>query len=103
MLNNFTGLTYIFQDLNFILLCCQATDSDLGDNGTVEYSERQINPEFDIDVDTGLIYTTDEFTTDLVTQRGGQYQYEITARDKGTPPKSKETSVKVCHFSFLYF
>ena len=72
----------------------QASDGDLGENGTVEYivDSGQSVP-FHVMLVSGIIYTTEEFV--LTPLNLLQYQFTITARDRGVPPLSTSTRVIV--------
>jgi len=78
-------------------IAIQATDSDLGDNGTIEYRLIELNgAPFNIipnpvpDSDDWLLITTGG----LDSETQDRYQFRVEAYDRGTPPRS-ETKIVV--------
>lgn len=80
----------------------QADDADLLNNGTVEYviNESDRDEPFSLDLMTGLLTATDEFSQAFLAGQFGiedvwQFRFDIKARDKGKPPRSTGTNVIV--------
>ena len=70
----------------------QATDPDLGDNGTVRYFiDSGVRVPFAMTLDSGLLYTTEEFSTEFSTTTQLQYRFGINARDMGALPLTTST------------
>lgn len=75
-------------------LVSQATDADLGNNGTVDYvlDPSTTGVPFRIELTTGVLYNTEEFSLNLNTPR--TFEFKIIARDRGEPVL--QTSSDVC-------
>lgn len=70
---------HAFTDCDIYL---QATDKDLAENGTVEYVLVG-KDKFEIDLNDGKVYTTEDFTLNMNAARS--YELSLEARDRGTP------------------
>lgn len=77
------------------MLTVIATDVDQGNNGTVQYSLKQVpnrgnQPMFSINSHSGLISTMLDNVLDRETQ--AEYKLIVQAKDKGSPAMSCESS-----------
>ena len=74
----------------------QATDGDLGENGTVRYLRETALPyPFGLKLDTGVIYATEEFVEEFASTNQLQYRFGIIARDNGVATTESHSSVIV--------
>lgn len=80
----------------------RARDNDLGDNGKVDYAISSSSGDVGVIIDgNGYIVATRSFDH----ERNHQLSFEVTARDRGQPPKRATCTViltiKVIFFSNL--
>ena len=69
-----------------------ATDSDLGENGQIEYKlDRSVEADFNIDSYNGIITARSVFDR----EKRSQYKFKVIAVDKGSPPRSGTAAVTV--------
>lgn len=82
------AITRSFEQGNPILTI-SANDADLGLNGTIRYSLRDVTTRFNIAPSTGVITSTQPFETT------GSFMLIVVASDQGTPSLSSNASVTI--------